>query len=80
MSIFRAGMTLDHSFQSIIRDVHMGKILIQTNPVTKESELHFCKLPKNIKDMCVVLMDGMSERKKERKNYKGGERGERKKD
>lgn len=57
VSIFRAGMTMDHALQATVKDAFLGKILIQTNPLSGEAELHFCKLPKNIKDMFVVLMD-----------------------
>ena len=57
VSIFRAGMTMDHALQATVKDACLGKILIQTNQVTGEAELHFCKLPRNIKDMVVVLMD-----------------------
>ena len=44
-------------WQSVVKDVSLGKILIQTNPASGNPELHFCQLPRDIKDMFVVLMD-----------------------
>jgi hypothetical protein len=57
VSIFRAGMTMDHALQATVKDCSLGKILIQTNPVSGNPELYFCQLPRHIKDMFVVLMD-----------------------
>ncbi len=48
---------MDHALQATVKDACLGSILIQTNPESGEAELHFCKLPRSIKDMAVVLMD-----------------------
>jgi uridine kinase len=57
VSIFRAGMPLDAALQATVKDASLGKILIQTNPVSGNPELHFCQLPRGIKTMSVVLLD-----------------------
>lgn len=53
----RAGDTLAKSLRSVIRDCKMGKILIQTNEKTMEPELHYLRMPKNIRQYKVLLMD-----------------------
>lgn len=53
----RAGDTLAKSLRSVIRDCKMGKLLIQTNDRTMEPELHYLRLPKNISQYKILLMD-----------------------
>lgn len=53
----RAGEVLEPAFLSVCKDATIGKILIQTNQGTREPELHFLRLPQNIADCHVVLMD-----------------------
>ena len=57
VSVMRAGLTMEPSLRRVIRDVPLGQILIQTNDITKEPELHFLRLPKDIAKMNVLLMD-----------------------
>ncbi|EIE82575.1 hypothetical protein RO3G_07280 [Rhizopus delemar RA 99-880] len=40
-------------------DATIGKLLIQTDPNTGDPELHYCKLPKDVCDYNIVLMDAM---------------------
>lgn len=57
VAILRAGEVLEPAFLSVCKDATIGKILIQTNQGTREPELHFLRLPQNIADCHVVLMD-----------------------
>ena len=57
VSIIRAGSTMVESLLQIVKDVKLGEILIQTNPDTQEPELHQCRLPTDIADYMVILMD-----------------------
>jgi len=41
----------------VYKDALIGKILIQTNESTGEPELHYLRLPKDIKNNIVLLMD-----------------------
>ena len=43
--------------KDVCKDVRIGKILIQTNVGTGEPELYYLKLPENIKNYRVILMD-----------------------
>lgn len=57
VAIMRAGETLERSLRGVIKDCKIGKILIQTNDRTREPELYYLRLPKNISDYKVLLMD-----------------------
>ncbi|XP_063902015.1 uridine-cytidine kinase-like 1 [Zophobas morio] len=57
VSIIRAGVTMESSLRAICKDIPIGKVLIQTDPVTEEPALHYLCLPKNIKDKNVILLD-----------------------
>ncbi|CAH1776024.1 unnamed protein product, partial [Owenia fusiformis] len=57
VSILRAGETMEPALTEVIKDIRLGKILIQTNFDTGEPELHYLRLPKDIKDHHVMLMD-----------------------
>jgi len=57
VSILRAGETMEHALLQVTRDIRLGKILIQTNHVNSEPELHFLRLPQNIEEEHVILMD-----------------------
>ncbi|KAF7260387.1 hypothetical protein EG68_02006 [Paragonimus skrjabini miyazakii] len=57
VSILRAGEALEHALCDVCKDVRLGKILIQTNPDTCEPELHYIRLPSDIKNCFVILMD-----------------------
>ncbi|KAL5017456.1 hypothetical protein ScPMuIL_007045 [Solemya velum] len=57
VSILRAGETMEQALCEVCKDIRLGKILIQTNSDTGEPELHYLKLPKDIKESHVILMD-----------------------
>lgn len=59
VSILRAGGTMEAGLKRVFSDVVIGKLLIQTDPSTGEPELHYCKLPKEINNYNIVLMDAM---------------------
>ncbi|XP_076181006.1 uridine-cytidine kinase-like 1 isoform X1 [Ptiloglossa arizonensis] len=57
VSILRAGETMEQAVRDVCKDIRIGKILIQTNQQTEEPELYYLRLPKDIKDYKVILMD-----------------------
>uniref|UniRef100_A0AAY4EES0 Uridine-cytidine kinase n=1 Tax=Denticeps clupeoides TaxID=299321 RepID=A0AAY4EES0_9TELE len=57
VSILRAGETMEPALRAVCKDVRIGKILIQTNMDSGEPELHYLRLPKDISDDHVILMD-----------------------
>lgn len=57
VSILRAGETMEQAVCDVCKDIRIGKILIQTNQITGEPELYYLRLPKDIKDYKVILMD-----------------------
>eukprot|EP00127_Corallochytrium_limacisporum_P005710 Clim_evm89s210 gene=Clim_evmTU89s210 len=57
VTIMRAGATMEGAFREVLRKARIGKILIQTNPETGDPELHYNKLPKDINQDQVILMD-----------------------
>eukprot|EP00090_Calanus_glacialis_P000985 TRINITY_DN10717_c0_g1_i7.p1 TRINITY_DN10717_c0_g1~~TRINITY_DN10717_c0_g1_i7.p1 ORF type:complete len:567 (-),score=157.72 TRINITY_DN10717_c0_g1_i7:214-1914(-) len=57
VSILRAGETMEKALSEVCKDIKIGKILIQTNPESGEPELYYLRLPKDIKDYQVILMD-----------------------
>jgi uridine kinase len=57
VSILRAGEVLEPSLMAVCKDVTIGKILIQTNEITAEPELHFLRLPSDISESSVLLLD-----------------------
>ncbi|XP_043591584.1 uridine-cytidine kinase-like 1 isoform X2 [Bombus pyrosoma] len=57
VSILRAGETMEQAVRDVCKDIRIGKILIQTNQQTGEPELYYLRLPKDIKDYKVILMD-----------------------
>lgn len=57
VSILRAGETMEQSLSEVCKDIRIGKILIQTNWDTGEPELHYLRLPTDIKEYQVILMD-----------------------
>ncbi|KAI8138802.1 uridine kinase [Fennellomyces sp. T-0311] len=57
VSILRAGGTMETGLRRVCSDALIGKILIQTDPSTGEPQLHYCKLPADVKEHHVVLMD-----------------------
>ncbi|XP_041357149.1 uridine-cytidine kinase-like 1 [Gigantopelta aegis] len=57
VSILRAGETMEQALCEVYKEVNIGKILIQTNFDTGEPELHYLRLPKDIKDHYIMLLD-----------------------
>ncbi|BFZ00159.1 hypothetical protein BsWGS_03198 [Bradybaena similaris] len=57
VSILRAGETMEQALCEVCKDVSVGKILIQTNLQTGEPELHYTRLPRDIKDHYIFLLD-----------------------
>ena len=57
VSILRAGETMEAALTEVCQDISVGKILIQTSPETGEPELYYQRLPEDIKDYRVILMD-----------------------
>lgn len=57
VSILRAGETMEQALTAVCKDIRLGKILIQTNHQTGEPELHYLRLPKDISEDYVILMD-----------------------
>ncbi|XP_013887269.1 uridine-cytidine kinase-like 1 [Austrofundulus limnaeus] len=57
VSILRAGETMEQALTAVCKDIRLGKILIQTNHDTGEPELHYLRLPRDISEDYVILMD-----------------------
>ncbi|CAO3606763.1 unnamed protein product [Cunninghamella blakesleeana] len=57
VSILRAGGTMEEGLRRVCDDIIIGKLLIQTDPSTGEPQLHYCKIPQDIKKRHVLLMD-----------------------
>ncbi|CEF59313.1 Uridine kinase [Strongyloides ratti] len=57
ISIMRAGETLEKALRNVIKDCKMGKMLIQTNEVSKEPELYYLRFPKNVNKYKILLLD-----------------------
>ncbi|XDV49109.1 hypothetical protein PO909_018422 [Leuciscus waleckii] len=57
VSILRAGETMEPALRAVWKDVRIGKILIQTNLDSGEPELHYLRLPRDISEDHVILMD-----------------------
>ena len=56
VSILRAGEAFEPSLTSVCKDVRLGKILIQTKPETLEPEMHYLRLPSDIKLACGLFI------------------------
>ncbi|OZJ04059.1 hypothetical protein BZG36_04659 [Bifiguratus adelaidae] len=57
VSILRAGSTMETGLMRVIPDVKLGKLLIQTDPATGEPQLHYLKLPPDVQNSYIFLMD-----------------------
>lgn len=58
VSILRAGETMEPALMAVCKDIRLGKILIQTNQQTGEPELHYLRLPRDISEDYVILLEG----------------------
>eukprot|EP00824_Muranothrix_gubernata_P007936 TRINITY_DN20151_c0_g1_i1.p1 TRINITY_DN20151_c0_g1~~TRINITY_DN20151_c0_g1_i1.p1 ORF type:complete len:527 (-),score=118.05 TRINITY_DN20151_c0_g1_i1:340-1710(-) len=57
VSIVRAGEAMEGALKEVVKDVTFGKILIQTDGTTAEPRLYYCKLPEDIAECNVLLLD-----------------------
>lgn len=60
VSVIRAGATMEQALRNVIKDVPIGKILIQTDESTGEPQLHYCKLPNDIPKRQVFITDAQT--------------------
>lgn len=59
VSIMRAGESMEQGLRDCCRSVRIGKILIQRDEATAEAKLFYDKLPEDIADRWVLLLDPM---------------------
>ena len=59
VSIMRAGESMEQGLRECCRSVRIGKILIQRNEETGRPKLFYDKLPPDIKERWVLLLDPM---------------------
>ena len=59
VSIMRAGEAMEQALRECCRSVRIGKILIQRDEETSKPVLFYDKLPPDIKDRWVILLDPM---------------------
>jgi uracil phosphoribosyltransferase len=59
VSIMRAGESMEQALRECCRSVRIGKILIQRNEETSKPKLFYEKLPPDIADRWVLLLDPM---------------------
>lgn len=59
VSIMRAGESMEQGLRECCRSVRIGKILIQRDEETSQPRLFYEKLPEDIKDRWVLLLDPM---------------------
>ena len=59
VSIMRAGEAMEQGLRDCCRSVRIGKILIQRDEGTTEPKLFYNKLPEDIADRWVLLLDPM---------------------
>ncbi len=59
VSIVRAGESMEKGFREVCEDVSIGKILIQRNEKTAKPILFYSKLPEDISNRYVFLLDPM---------------------
>lgn len=59
VSIMRAGEAMENGLRDCCRSVRIGKILIQRDEETSKPRLFYAKLPEDIADRWVLLLDPM---------------------
>ena len=59
VSIMRAGEAMEQALRECCRSVRIGKILIQRDEETSQPRLFYDKLPEDIKERWVLLLDPM---------------------
>lgn len=59
VSIMRAGESMEQGLRDCCRSVRIGKILIQRDEETSKPKLYYDKLPEDISERWVLLLDPM---------------------
>jgi uracil phosphoribosyltransferase len=59
VSIVRAGESMEAGLRAVCPSIRIGKILIQRDPVSKLPKLYYAKLPADIAQRHVLLLDPM---------------------
>ncbi|KAJ2455460.1 hypothetical protein EV183_000792 [Coemansia sp. RSA 2336] len=59
VSIMRAGESMEQGLREVCTSVRIGKVLIQRDERTAQPKLYYSKLPKDIADRWVLLLDPM---------------------
>ncbi|KAJ2823991.1 Uracil phosphoribosyltransferase, synthesizes UMP from uracil [Coemansia erecta] len=59
VSIMRAGESMEQGLRDVCTSVRIGKVLIQRDERTAQPKLYYSKLPKDIADRWVLLLDPM---------------------
>lgn len=59
VSIMRAGESMEQGLRECCRSVRIGKILIQRDEETAQPKLFYSKIPEDIADRWVLLLDPM---------------------
>jgi uracil phosphoribosyltransferase len=59
VSIMRAGESMEQGLRDCCRSVRIGKILIQRDEETSKPKLYYDKLPEDVADRWVLLLDPM---------------------
>lgn len=57
VSIVRAGLPMEWALADLLKDVPLGRLLIQSDEIDGEPRLHHAMLPHNLSNSPVVLMD-----------------------
>ncbi|KAJ1916750.1 Uracil phosphoribosyltransferase, synthesizes UMP from uracil [Mycoemilia scoparia] len=59
VSIMRAGESMEQGLRDVCTGVRIGKVLIQRDEATAQPKLYYSKLPADISDRWVLLLDPM---------------------
>ncbi|OMH85812.1 Uracil phosphoribosyltransferase [Zancudomyces culisetae] len=59
VSIMRAGESMEQGLRSVCVGVRIGKVLIQRDEETAQPKLYYSKLPQDISERYVLLLDPM---------------------
>ncbi|KAI8873731.1 uridine kinase [Ramicandelaber brevisporus] len=57
VTVVRSGAPMEIAARQVLADVPLGKVLIQSSPVTGEPRFHYKKLPRKISESPVLLLD-----------------------
>lgn len=69
VSIMRAGESMEQGLRDCCRSVRIGKILIQRDEETSKPKLYYDKLPEDISERWVLLLDPMLATGKASRSY-----------